>query len=224
MQDGVTIHRGQYTDIEYRQFMPGKVVRMARSVLGLLTWPLVWPLALLSRSSDAVFRTASELLSLLPYLFGVIVRGEFYRFALRQCGSNVVIEFGTIFLYRDVSVGNNVLIGRYNTIHHCDFGSYVLTAEGCSFLSGSKYHNYDRVDIPMALQGGRKKRIVVGDDCWIGAHAIVMDDIGRGAVVGAGSVVTKLVPDFTIVVGNPARPVRRRTDVANSSFHASSTS
>ena len=154
---------------------------------------------------------------MLPYLLGVIVRGEFYRFALARCGRNVVIELGTIFIYADVSIGDNVLIGRYNTIHHCDFGSYVLTAEHCAFLSGSKYHRFERTDVPMALQGGQKKRIAIGDDCWIGAHVVVMDDVERGSIVGAGAVVTTRVPELTIVVGNPARPVRaRRRDSAQS--------
>ena len=157
-----------------------------------------------------VFRTASECLSLVPYLVGVIVRGEFYRFALRRCGRNVTVEFGAVFIYRDVAVGSHVIIGRYNIIHHCDIGSYTGTGERCTFLSGSRQHNFGRVDLPMLLQGGKKKRIVVGDDCLIGAHAVVMEDVGRGAVVGAGAVVTQPVPELTIVAGNPARPIRRR--------------
>src|SRR5205823_10832247 len=68
--------------------------------------------------SDMVFRTVSEMLSLLPYVFGVVVRAEFYRFALRHCGRNVVIEFGAIFIYRDVSIGDNVTINRYRSEEH----------------------------------------------------------------------------------------------------------
>jgi len=214
MQTSTRIQHGQYSDIEYVQFRAPRWIEVARMVAGVLTWPVVWPLAMLGRTSDILFRTASELLSMVPYLFGLIARAEFYRFALRECGRNIIIEFGTIFLYRDVTVGDNVLIGRYNTIHHCDFGSYVLTAEGCAFLSGSRYHRHGRTDIPMALQGGQKKRIAIGDDCWIGTHATVMDDVGRGAIVGAGAVVTKPVEEFTIVVGNPAKMVRRRGEVA----------
>lgn len=212
MQGEARILKGEYTHVEYKQFVGRRAVVAARAVCGVLAWPLVLPLALISRFSDVVFRTCSEALSLVPYVFGVIVRAEFYRFALRKCGKNVVIEFGSVLVYRDIEIGDEVLIGRYNTIHHCDFGSYVLTAEGCAFLSGSKYHSFDRTDIPMALQGGQKKRITIGSDCWIGAHAVVMEDVGNGAVVGAGSVVTKPVPEYTIVVGNPARPVRRRGD------------
>lgn len=208
--DTLTTAPGPYSDVVYLQFHSARSLRIARGIAGALTWPVIWPVAMLCQRSDFLFRTASELLCLIPYLFGVIVRGEFYRFALRRCGRNVVIEFGTIFLYRDIVIGDHVLIGRFNTIHHCNFGSYVLTAEGCSFLSGSKYHNHDRTDMPMALQGGQRKRIAIGDDCWIGAHAVVMEDVSRGAVVGAGAVVTRPVPEFTIVAGNPARPVRRR--------------
>src|SRR5438309_997840 len=165
---------------------------------------------MLSRTSDMVFRTVSEMLSLIPYIFGVVVRAEFYRFALRHCGRNVVIEFGTVFIYRDVSIGDNVTINRYSVIHHCDIGSYALVGEHAVLLSGSRQHDIDRTDIPMALQQGRKKRIALGDDCWIGAHSVVMEDVGRGAVVGAGAVVNKPVPELMVVAGNPARPVRRR--------------
>lgn len=210
MQGSARIEHGRYTDIDYVQFRSPRWIEVARAVAGVLTWPVVWPLAMLCRTSDMVFRTVSELLSLIPYVFGVIVRAEFYRLALRRCGRNVVIEFGAVFIYRDIEIGNNVIIGRYNIIHHCDFGDYALTGEHCVFLSGSKQHNFDRTDAPIALQRGRKKRILLGDDCWIGAHAIVMEDVGRGAIVGAGAIVTKPVPDFMIVVGNPARPVRRR--------------
>jgi acetyltransferase-like isoleucine patch superfamily enzyme len=207
------IKHGHYFDVGSLQFRSPRWVTIARGV-GVLTWPLVWPLAMLCRTSDMAFRTGSELLSLIPYVFGVVVRAEFYRFALRRCGRNVVIEFGAIFIYRDVSIGDNVLIGRHNVIHHCDFGNYVLTGEHCVFLSGSRQHTIDRTDIPMALQSGRRKRIALGDDCWIGAHAVVMEDVGRGAVVGAGAIVTKPVEELMIVAGNPARPIRRRGEPA----------
>jgi acetyltransferase-like isoleucine patch superfamily enzyme len=210
MTSRIQPRHGQYSETTYQQFHAGRVFRLVRALVGVLAWPVVWPLALLCRTSDILFRTVSELLSLLPYAFGIVVRGEFYRFALRQCGRNVVIEFGTIFVYRDIVIGDNVLIGRFNVIHRCDFGSYVLTGERCTFLSGSKQHRFTRTDVPMALQGGQIKQIQVGDDCWIGAHAVVMDEVGPGAIVGAGAVVTQCVPGFTIVAGNPARPLRKR--------------
>ena len=148
-EDRVTSDR--YVDVDYHQFTPSAGLRIAMRIAGVLTWPITVPLALLSRTSDFLFRTVSELFALVPFLFGTIVRQEFYRFALRRCGNNVSIGFGTVFIYRDIEIGNNVLIGMHNTVHYCDFGSYVLVAEGCAFLSGAKYHNYETRERPMAL-------------------------------------------------------------------------
>jgi acetyltransferase-like isoleucine patch superfamily enzyme len=199
-----------YVEVEYRQFSRSTRLHRGMRLTGYLLWPLIVPLALAAAASNTIFRTLSELLALVPYLFGVVVRYEFYRWTLRRCGSNVVIGFGTVFLYRDIQIGDHVLIGMYSTVHHCDFGSYVVAAEGCRFLSGARYHNFDRTDVPMALQGGRLRRVRIGDDCWIGANAIVMADVAAGSVVGAGAVVVAPVEPFTIVAGNPARVVRKR--------------
>jgi acetyltransferase-like isoleucine patch superfamily enzyme len=135
---------------------------------------------------------------------------EFYRRTLSACGNNVFINFGTVLYYPEVSIGNNVLIGMYNTIHHCDFGNDVLIAEGCHFLSGSEYHNFSRFDVPMTQQNGKMKRISIGNDVWIGTNAVVMDDVGTGSIVGAGSIVTSKVEEYSIVAGNPAKVVRKR--------------
>ncbi len=212
MQHNQRITNEAYTDVCYQQFSPSAGLLRAMRIASVLTWPFVLPMAMLARRSDFAFRTCSEFLAIVPYVFGMIVRGEFYRRTLRQMGDNVAIGFGTIFFYRDVSIGSNVLIGNYNVIHHCDFGSYVLTADHCQFLSGSRYHNFDQIDIPMALQGGRLRRILIADDCWIGANCVVMNDLGEGCVVGAGSIVTHAVPPYSVAVGNPARIVRSRLE------------
>jgi acetyltransferase-like isoleucine patch superfamily enzyme len=210
MSTPARIEPGRYSEVSYLQHHPPRWLTVARTVAGVLTWPLVWPLAWLSRRSDVLFRTVSEALSLIPYAVGIVVRGEFHRFALTRCGRNVVVELGAVFIYRDISIGDHVTVNRYVVVHHCDIGSYALVGEHVVLLSGSRQHELDRTDVPMALQQGRKKRIVLRDDVWIGAHAVVMEDVGTGAVVGAGAVVTRPVADYTIVAGNPARPLRRR--------------
>jgi acetyltransferase-like isoleucine patch superfamily enzyme len=50
----------------------------------------------------------------------------------------------------------------------------------------------------------------IGTGCWIGSAAVVMADVGRNTVVGAGAVVTRPLPDWVVAVGAPARPVRER--------------
>ncbi len=68
-------------------------------------------------------------------------------------------------------------------------------------------------DIPISLQGYRPERAVtISDDVWIGRNAVVLPGvtIGRGAIVGAGAVVTHSVPDYAIVAGVPAKILRFR--------------
>jgi acetyltransferase-like isoleucine patch superfamily enzyme len=221
MATDARVERGRYSEITYLQHHPPRWLAAARTAAAVLTWPLVWPLAWLARRSDILFRTVSEALSLIPYAIGIVVRGEFYRFALTRCGRNVVVELGAVFIHRDVSVGDHVTINRWVVVHHCDIGSYALVGEHVVLLSGARQHEVDRLDGPMALQPGYKKRIALGDDVWIGAHAVVMDDVGTGAIVGAGAVVTRPVPEKTIAVGNPARPLRRRGAPARASAPAS---
>ena len=215
MRRAQRVQGDRYYDIDYHQFTQSRALKFAMAAAGVVTWPVVLPLALLARLSDFVFITCSQLLAFAPYLLGTIVRYEFYRFTLTRCGKNVMIGFGTVLLYRDIEIGDDVLIGMYNTIHYCDFGSYVLTAEGCRFLSGSQYHNFDRLDAPMALQGGKLRRIRLADDTWIGANAVVMADVQQGAIVGAGAVVTQDVASYDIVGGVPARTLGSRRERAS---------
>jgi galactoside O-acetyltransferase len=73
-------------------------------------------------------------------------------------------------------------------------------------------HRYERTDIPMYMQGHDAGSIVIEDNVWIGANVILLPNItiGSGAIVGAGSVVTKSVPTMTIAAGVPARIIKSR--------------
>ncbi|KAK3061046.1 hypothetical protein LTS18_007142 [Coniosporium uncinatum] len=88
-------------------------------------------------------------------------------------------------------------------------GARTLIGPNVSLYSGT--HPLDP-----ALRNGTKgpelgKEVVIGEDCWIGGNVLVLPGVrlGRGCVVGAGSVVTKSVGDFSVVVGNPAKVVRK---------------
>jgi acetyltransferase-like isoleucine patch superfamily enzyme len=74
-------------------------------------------------------------------------------------------------------------------------------------------HNMDDLDRPVTEQGWRDERpIEVGRNCWIGMSALILPGvrIGDGCVLGAGAVLTRDLDDYTVAVGNPARPIRRR--------------
>ncbi len=102
-------------------------------------------------------------------------------------------------------------------------GSRTLVGPNCSFYSGT--HPLD----PFLRNGTNgpeaRKPITIGDDCWLGGNVIVLPGvtIGRGVTVGAGTVVTKDVPPFVCVVGNPARILKKieGADAAGSTGNAS---
>ena len=74
-------------------------------------------------------------------------------------------------------------------------------------------HEFSRTDIPMCFQGDAVKAPVeIGDDVWLGTNAIILPGvtISRGTIVGAGSVVTKDFPEYSVIGGNPARLIRSR--------------
>ena len=73
-------------------------------------------------------------------------------------------------------------------------------------------HEIADITIPMRLQTAEKKKVTICDDVWIGVNALILPGItvGRGSVVAGGAVVTKDVPPYTIVGGNPAKIIRSR--------------
>ncbi|MRR36494.1 acyltransferase [bacterium] len=211
MRNKVEIVCDEYRDIEYRLFDPPRAMKWAMKMIGWASLPFIVPLIILSKlSSETGFKMASEILSLLPTALGVPVRYEFYRRTLRSCGKNVLVFSGAVFYYPEVNIGDNVMIDSNVRIHHCDVGCNVMISASSQLLSGSKYHGFSRTEMPIVLQEGRMRRIRIGNDVWIGVNAVIMNDVGDGAVVGAGSVVTKKVEPYSIVGGNPAKLIKMR--------------
>jgi virginiamycin A acetyltransferase len=91
-------------------------------------------------------------------------------------------------------------------------GSYVLVAAGAMIMPTN--HAFSRRDVPIRHQGFAESKggIEIGDDVWIGANAVILDGarIGRGAIIGAGSVVSGSVPEYEIWAGVPARKIGER--------------
>ena len=116
--------------------------------------------------------------------------------------------------FNKVEIGDYSGIGPNFTMCHSSLimGSHVMMAPNLLVIGGT--HKFDRTDIPMCQQGSNPKTVLtIGDDVWIGNRVTILSNcrsIGNGAIIGACSVVTKDVPDYAIVAGNPAKVIRYR--------------
>ncbi|KAK4442699.1 putative acetyltransferase [Podospora aff. communis PSN243] len=112
----------------------------------------------------------------------------------------------------NVRMGSNVYVNSNSTwLDTCliTVGSRTLIGPNCSFYSATHPTDPAVRNGTMGPEGG--KPIVIGEDCWFGGNVVVLPGvtIGNGVTVGAGSVVTRDVPDYVVVVGNPARVVKK---------------
>jgi acetyltransferase-like isoleucine patch superfamily enzyme len=126
---------------------------------------------------------------------------------------NCVIQgkTGSVAIGNQTDLGCNTILSSGAGIH---IGNSVLIAGNC-YIGGGRYIS-DRLDIPMMEQGLYSKGpVVIGDDVWLGAGAIVLDgvQVGRGCIVGAGAVVTKDLPDYAVAIGVPAKAIKTREPI-----------
>jgi len=108
-----------------------------------------------------------------------------------------------------VHIGNNARVGMGTVIiGPVTIGNNVMLAQNI-VLSGLN-HNYTNPRTPISMQGETVAAIVVEDDCWIGANAVITAGItiGKHSVVAGGAVVTKNIPAYSVAMGNPARVVK----------------
>lgn len=111
-----------------------------------------------------------------------------------------------------IVIGDNVFIGansEFNINEGITVGDYSLIASGCKFID----HDHGiELNQTMFSQYGTRSAITIGNDVWLGCNVIVLKgvQIGNGAVVAAGAVVTKSVPAFEIWGGIPAKKIGER--------------
>lgn len=130
-----------------------------------------------------------------------------------KCGTNINIEkvadFGS---GKGISLGSNSGLGINCKVRGpLEIGDNVMMGPDVVIMTNS--HNFERIDIPMNIQGSAvPKRVVIGNDVWIGTRVIILPGvtIGNGAIIGAGAVVTKDVPDMAVAGGCPAKVIKYR--------------
>ena len=120
---------------------------------------------------------------------------------------------GRIQNHKHIKIGNNCYIGRRNLLASSKeliISDYVMTSNECKFLGSN--HVYSNPLEPYIATGTMDNDVLkIGVNVWIGAGAIVLGavTVGHGSIIGAGSVVTKDIPPFSIAVGNPCKVVKR---------------
>lgn len=112
-----------------------------------------------------------------------------------------------------LTIGDNVGLGS-NAFLGC-WGGITISKDtiiGERFTAHSDNHDFKDTSILIRHQGVKKMPIYIGEDCWIGSNVIILGGvkIGNGCVIGAGSVVTKDIPEYSVAVGNPAHIIKNR--------------
>ncbi|MDD5687995.1 MAG: acyltransferase [Elusimicrobia bacterium] len=163
--------------------------------------------------------------------------GKFNRKMFKKIGENVIFEKGVLVFHpENIEIGSNVYIGHYaflkgyyknamkigsNTwigqqvfLHSgggLEIGNYVGIGPYVKIITLQHVIDKD-ISRPIITREQTYEKTVIEDDCDIGTGAIILPGIkiGKGSVVGAGSILTKDVKPYSIVVGNPAKLLRKR--------------
>lgn len=122
-------------------------------------------------------------------------------------GRNSIIRCGKIIVGDSVYIGNNCHLSVSSLV----IGDYTLFASQVSVVGGD--HRFDIVGTPIRDTGrSERKGVIINKDCWLGHGVTILDgvEIGEGAIIAAGSVVTRSVSPYSIYAGVPAKKIRDR--------------
>ena len=132
---------------------------------------------------------------------------------IKHCGKNANLQKGAVFCGK-LSIGENSSLGINSVIQGpVTIGKNVMMGPECYIYTQN--HRHDSTNIPMIEQGYEdEKPVVIEDDVWIGSRVTILPGvtIGEGSIIGGGGVVTKNVPPYSVVAGNPARIVKNRKE------------
>jgi acetyltransferase-like isoleucine patch superfamily enzyme len=151
----------------------------------------------------------------LPGFEGFTLRYAFYKLVCKKIEPFPFIFPGAFLQHSyGIAAGRNLNINRGVHIYGrggVTIGDYVLI--GPNVVITSSQHRYTIPGMPILFQGHDREAVVIGNDVWIGANAVVLPGvtIGNGTIVGAGAVVTVDTDPYSIVGGVPARKIGERT-------------
>ena len=185
---------------------------VAHGLAWLAVTPSVWSFALraIVLGRDRALTGSTQAWALVPGVLGQYLRRAFLTRTLEHCARTATIEFGTLFSSASASIGERVYVGPRCHLGWAVIEDDALLAAGVHVPSGAHTHGIDDLSVPIRDQESVKSPVRIGRGSWIGSAAVVMADIGRDAVVAAGAVVTRPIPEATIAGGVPARVLRHR--------------
>jgi acetyltransferase-like isoleucine patch superfamily enzyme len=159
---------------------------------------------------DRALEGSSQAFSLVPGIVGQYLRRAFLGRVLAQCDWTVTVEFGTQFSTAGARLESDVYIGPGCHIGLAHLQRGVLIGAGVHIPSGGHIHGTEDPCRPIREQEGHRTMVTIGSGSWVGSRSVIMADVGRNTVIGAGSVVTRAVPDAVIAAGVPVRVLRSR--------------
>ncbi len=185
---------------------------LARALAWLAVTPSVlsWRLRSLAIGPDRALEASTQAWAVMPGLSGQYLRRAFLSRTLRACAPDATIEFGTLFSSAKASIGARAYIGPRCHLGWVTIERDVLLAAGVHVPSGAHTHGMADSTIPMRDQPTLKTAVRIGAGSWVGSAAVVLAEVGRDVVIGAGAVVTRPIPDRSIAGGVPARVLRSR--------------
>lgn len=132
---------------------------------------------------------------------------------LASCGKDVIVKNRCYFGNGSrLKIGDRSQLGQNSRFHGLiSIGEDVVMGPDVVMMATT--HEINDTESTIRSQGeGEEKEITIGDDVWIGTRAIILPgvSIGSHSVVGAGSIVTKSIPEYSIVGGNPAKIIKSR--------------
>ena len=159
---------------------------------------------------DRALEGSTQALAVVPGLPGQYLRRAFLIRVLAHCHPTATIEFGTIFSQTGARIDANAYVGPRCHIGLAHIERDVLIAAAVHIPSGAHTHGLDSSGTAIREQTQQRMVVTIGAGSWIGSAAVVMANVGRNCVIGAGAVVTHVIEDDVVAAGVPAKVIKRR--------------